>query len=59
MAEVIRAFACADTGRVYHAGDAYDGTPERIATLAAQGLVVAPPQPKQQPKRTRKTHTKE
>jgi hypothetical protein len=56
MAKVIKPFRDRITWVAYDAGDEYDGTPERIAELAAAGIVEAP---KPKPARTRKAATRE
>ena len=56
MAKVIKPFRDRETWAVFEAGDEYDGTPERIAELAAAGIVEAT---KPKPARTRKAATRE
>lgn len=41
-AEVKSPFQDRETGKVYMAGDSYEGGEERVAELAAGGFVIAP-----------------
>ncbi len=58
-AKVIKDFACRLRGVVYRPGDTYEGTPKRIAELAAGGYVEGekPAAPKR--RATRKAAAKE
>ena len=42
-AKVVKGFFCKTTNQHYHIGYIYRGTPERIAELAAKGIVQSAP----------------